>query len=190
MRRIAIALMPIVLAGPALGQPAVPPRISSKPAPQTSWGKAGVSFEQYRADAVTCGQRGYYRDVSDSDAAQAFVKGSRMIDGALQTSGGIARVGDPWVDVARVVQGVRPAARMREVGALLLATVEQCLVGLGYSRFRLTEAQRGEAEKLKFGTPERHAYLHRLASDADILARQRIPPGTPTVEVIGPEGGG
>ena len=184
MRPIALALMLTALAGPALAQTALPPKLSSKSAPVTSWGKAGVSFEQYRADAVTCGKAGYYRDVSDSKAAQAFVKGSRMIDTALSTGA------DPGIDVARVVEGVRPELRMREVGALLMGGVEQCLVGLGYSRFRLTEEQRDEAEKLKVGTPERHAYLHRLASDADVLARQRIPSGTPTVEVVGPEGQG
>jgi hypothetical protein len=182
MRRIALALMLTALAGPVLAQTALPPKLSSKRAPLTSWGKAGVSFEQYRTDAVTCGEAGYYRDVGDSKAAQAFVKGSRMIDTALNTAA------DPGIDVARIVEGVRPDVRMREVGALLMAGVEQCLVRLGYSRFLLTEEQREEAEKLKVGTPERHAFLHRLASDADVLARQRIPSGTPTVEVVDTEG--
>jgi len=38
----------------------------------TSWGKAGVSIDQYRTDAISCGRSGYYLDVSDTEAAYVF----------------------------------------------------------------------------------------------------------------------
>jgi len=37
-----------------------------------SWGKAGISIDQYRTDSITCGRAGYYAGVSNTDAAHVF----------------------------------------------------------------------------------------------------------------------
>jgi hypothetical protein len=167
--------------------------------PQLSWGKPGVTFEQYRADAVACGRAGYYRDVSDTDAARVFRDASNQIDTIVAT--GAAPV-DKWstdhVDpshgaaslsrieeapaslvevstrIGQVVASTRPEQRMREVGQLLQSTVEQCLVARGYRRFQLTSDQQKRLAKLRAGTPERQAYLYGLATDAEILKAQAL----------------
>jgi hypothetical protein len=168
-------------------------------APQTSWGKLGVSFEQYRADAVACGRKGYYRDVSHSQAARIFRAASQQIDTIVDT--GPAPV-DKWqteqidpsqgaaslsryeeapvhfVDVgnriSQVVAGTRPEVRMAEVGQLLQSTVDRCLAARGYQRFQLTPDQQKQLGKLRPGTAQRQAYLYGLATDARILEGQTV----------------
>ena len=54
--------------------------VMSAPAPQESWGKAGISPAQYRQDALECGLQGHYLDISKTDDARAFVKASRQLD--------------------------------------------------------------------------------------------------------------
>ena len=44
-----------------------------------SWGKAGVTLTQYRADAIACGQNAAATDLSNTDPAKALVIGSRLI---------------------------------------------------------------------------------------------------------------
>ncbi len=146
----------------------------SRSAPQLSWGKPGVSLDQYRADAVTCGKSGYYTDVSDTEAARTFVEGSSRIDNMLTTGGDAAAAMETALRVARVVEAVRPEMRMKEIGAVLLSAAHQCLAELGYTRFSLTEDQRERLSRLRIGSQERHFYLHSLASDPILLERQRV----------------
>jgi hypothetical protein len=171
----------------------------SATAPQTSWGKLGVSFEQYRADAVSCGRKGYYRDVSNTEAARIFRAASQQIDTISDTgpapvdkwqteqvdpSGGAASLSRydeapvHFVDVghriSQVVASTRPEERMAEVGELLQSTVEQCLAARGYQRFQLTPEQQKRLGKLRPGTAERQAYLYGLATDARILEAQAV----------------
>jgi hypothetical protein len=167
--------------------------------PKVSWGKLGVTFEQYRADAVACGRAGYYRDVSGTEAARVFRDASNQIDTIVATgaapvskwateqidpshgAASLSRVEEApasFVEVgtriSHVVAGTRPEERIREVGQLLRSTVEQCLVERGYQRFQLTSDQRKHLGKLRPGTPERQAYLYALATDAEILRAQSI----------------
>jgi hypothetical protein len=167
--------------------------------PQVSWGKLGVTFEQYRADAVACGRAGYYLDVSGTDAARVFRNASHQIDTIVDTgaapvnkwatdqidpshgAASLSRIEEApahFVEVGtrigHVVASTRPEERMREVGQLLQSTVEQCLVARGYQRFQLSSDQRKHLRKLRPGTPERQAYLYGLATDAEILKAQAI----------------
>jgi len=147
---------------------------SGASAPRESWGKADVSLDQYREDAVLCGRQAYYLDVSNTPAAKALVRASSQIENLPSNinennfqpvSGAEA--------ITMAVQGARPEQRFREIAALQKSTLENCLTSLGYVRFRLTEAQRDHLSKLRGGSPERHAYLHSLASDPKILSAQR-----------------
>lgn len=155
--------------------------------PRSSWGRAGVGFDQYRADAVECGRAGLATDIADLDAVKRLAAASKRIDSLLENQRStIAPDGtlDPAAlniaqQVASTVEGTNPRARIREVRTVLLSTIEQCLTAKGYVRFDLTEDQRRHLGRLRIGSPERHAYLHALASDADVLARQRA-----TVEVL------
>lgn len=167
----------------------VPASASAAPAPAISWGKPGVSLATYRAEAIGCGMRAYYTDVSDTKAAKTFVDGTRRIDATLGTSnatsvGGVAASPGSSsttasVDairnattVSQIVHDVHPEEGLKEIKALQASLVAKCLLDHGYHRFHLTAAQRQHLEKLKAGSPDRHAYLHALASDADILSAQ------------------
>jgi hypothetical protein len=175
---IVLALASAALAGSALAQTAQPPRLGSRPAPEISWGKAGVSLADYRADSVACATRGYELDVSQSEAAKVLVEGSKKIE-ALHTADNDPAVAmENAIRTARVIEGVRPAARMREVAGLLQTTVDQCLAERGYARFRLTEEQRDRLERLPIGAAERHSYLHSLAADPAVLKAQALAPAS------------
>ncbi len=154
---------------------------SAAEAPRSSWGRAGVGFDRYRADAIECGRAGLGTDIADLDAVKTLATASRQIDTLLQNQQS-AVTPDGTLDpvamntaqqVARTVEGADPRARYKEVRAVLMSTVERCLTDRGYVRFDLTPDQRRQLRGLKAGSPERHAFLHALASDPDILAQQR-----------------
>jgi len=159
------------------------------PAPQESWGKAGVSLDQYRQDALECGLQGYYTDISKTEDAKEFVRASRQLDTMTSSTyapnttsaGGTGPAGTNTVDqMARyaanqqqVIQGVRPEERFRNIKETLVMTTEQCLTQRGYSRFRLSDDQRRRLKHLKAGSDARRAYLYSLASDPAVLQTQR-----------------
>ena len=178
---------------------ATPAPLAAAPAPEFSWGKTGITIEQYRRDAVECGRKGYYRDVSGTNAARIFRNASHQID-AVSDSGGAtvsmwdtrsldsgggtslnARVEQAPVQlversqrVGRLVAGTRPEKRMAEVRVYLEEAVTTCLTERGYSRFRLTREQRAKLRHLHLGSPERHAFMFSLASNPEVLAKQAV----------------
>ena len=163
---------------------------SAAPAPQESWGRAGVSFVQYRKDAIDCAIQGYYLDIANTDDARAFVQASRRLDalpmGAASVSttgsGSTGPAGDNSVNVIadfagtqqHIIESVRPDQRFRSIKRMQLSTTDQCLTRRGYSKFRLTDDQRHRLRKLKFGSDERRAYLYSLASNASVLQSQAV----------------
>lgn len=170
-----IGLIAGLAALPLTSLAAHPPRT-----PMTSWGKAGVAFDTYRADAIECGRAGHYRDVSDTEAAKVFKDASRRLEnnetalGLAAQTGDIARVGNINAMSQQIVSGTRPRERMREVAAVLNDTVAECLTHRGYVRFTLTGAQTKALKAYRPGTEARHHFLHALASDAKVLAAQGV----------------
>jgi len=167
---------------------------AAAPAPRESWGKAGVSFEQYRQDAVECGREGYYLDISQTDDGKELVRASRQLDtlnatispsttGAASTGPAATNAVDQMSRFAanqqHIIDGVRPDQRFRNIKDTLQSTTDHCLIGRGYSKFALTSDQRHRLRKLKVGSDERHAYLFKLASDPTVLATQAVPPPEP-----------
>jgi len=75
---------------------------------------------------------------------------------------------------AHIVDRTRPQERMKAVGTLMQGAVDDCLRQRGYIRFRLTEAQRKQLSRLHLGSPARHAYLYRLATDPAVLRDQAM----------------
>lgn len=154
---------------------ALPAAAIAEPPPLLSWGKPGVSFATYRADAVGCGMRAYYSDVANTDGAKNFVQGSRLLD----TYAGAP--GDPMENarmMGTIVEGTHVDASLKNVKQYQIDLDAKCLLDHGYHRFRLTDDQRKHLEKLKAGSDARHAYLHRLAADPDILQAQAAPDPT------------
>jgi hypothetical protein len=167
MLRVRPAITAILVVG--LSSPAL-----SAPRPRESWGRAGVPFETYRQDAEDCGRMAYYADLSETEHAQAFVTGTMRMEA---TDGLPLDTVELAARYARIEHGTRTEWRLRELEEAMQSVVEICLTRRGYVKFQLTEEQREDLEHLKKGSPERHVYLHRLASDAGVLANQALPFG-------------
>ena len=154
-----------------------------------SWGKPDVSIDQYRTDAISCGRSGYYMDVSNTEAAHVFKDATGQLTAneaaltqtaMLAGSNGTERMaaqmelGDMVSRSAHIVESTRPKERMKDVGGLMQAKVDDCLKARGYMRFRLTSAQRKHLERLHLGSVERHIYLYQLATDPAVLKAQAM----------------
>ena len=180
MRRLfAVSLISTAMAGAAL----------AAPAPEESWGKAGITLDQYRQDALDCGLQGYYTDISKTEDAKEFVRASRRLDTMTTGSnspnttgaGGSGPVSTDSVqqlatyaaDQQHVVDSLHPEERFRSIKKTLESTTERCLIQRGYSKFALTDEQRRKLRHLKAGSDERRAYLYSLASNPAVLQSQR-----------------
>lgn len=158
-------------------------------APQASWGKAGISLDQYRKDSLECGLKGYYTDISSTDDAKAFVSASRQLDTmttstmspkVISSSGTGPNSTDAVDQMVRyadqqqhIVDSVHPDERFKNIKKTLVSATEQCLIARGYSKFVLTDEQRRSLRKLKAGSDQRRAYLYSLASSPEVLASQK-----------------
>jgi hypothetical protein len=67
---------------------------------------------------------------------------------------------------------ISPERQFAKAGDILERAVERCLSERGYRKFKLTSDQRHRLSKLPIGSDARHAYLHSLASDPEVLTRQ------------------
>ena len=65
---------------------------------------------------------------------------------------------------------------MRALKQGMVAVVEDCLKGRGYVQFRLTDEQREMLSRLDRGSDARREYLYSLASNAEVLDAQALPP--------------
>lgn len=160
---------------------------SGSPAPQDSWGKAGVSLAQYRQDAVDCAVEGYNLDISKTEDAHAFVRATSELDSVpgpvINQTVGTGPNGSNTVDVmadfaniqGHIIDNLRPDQRFKSIKQMQLATISACLTQRGYLKFRLTQEQRRRLDKLKLGSDQRREYLYSLASNASILASQKAP---------------
>jgi hypothetical protein len=159
---------------------------AAAPAPEESWGKAGVSLARYRQDAIDCAVQGYALDISNSQDAKEFVRASRELDNIpggviTTTNAGVpgansVNVMSDWAGMQQhIIDSIRPDERFKSIKQMQVAATDRCLVSRGYSKFRLTEEQRRRLRKLKFGSDERRVYLYRLASSPVVLTTQRAP---------------
>jgi hypothetical protein len=130
----------------------------AQPAPgRQSWGKPGISFLQYRTDAVEC----------------AYVAGSSApvsvptVDMVFAFDGG---------DVFEVMESTkRNQYRMwNNVADQLEPALASCLRGRGYRPFKLTDEQTAQLKALKRGSASRHRYLYGLAIDPEVLNGQGL----------------
>lgn len=140
---------------------------AAAPAPQESWGKAGVTYDQYRLDAVECSSEGYNLDISQTEDAKAFVRASRQLE--TEIGSGL----DPYT-YQSIVKNARPGMRYRSIKNLQQSTVDHCLANRGYRKFRLNAQQRDGLQKLKVGSLERHMYLYRLGTDSNVVGTQAV----------------
>ena len=150
-------------------------------APRFAWGKAGVSYEAYRAEAFECALDGLSLDVADSEPVERLRRASRQMD-ALESARQGAGAADPLAagvryaqDVEAVRNSARPERQVEEVKQIMFSAMQQCMIRSGYTRFALTEEQRGELARFEDGSQERRSLLHKLASDAAVIEQQKQP---------------
>ena len=160
---------------------ALAPAPASAAEPFETWGKAGVSFEEYRSDAILCARHAVAMDISETEAAQTMVAASQSVDnaasGAWITSPSQtdqATSISPNLDINRTASAYRADRQFRALSDLQYETLASCLRQLGYRQFRLTREQQRELRRLRRGSDERRNYLHGLASSPEVLERQGL----------------
>jgi hypothetical protein len=146
-----------------------------------TWGKAGVSFEEYRADSIACGSQAYYLDISNTSAAQRLVAASRQLQSIdenrqrpqtrpLRTD----EIANFAADQGNTMNHYRPDRQFEAIEEIQQQSLDSCLIHRGYHRFRLTESQQQHLRRLDRGSDGRRLYLHSLAADADVLRQQSL----------------
>lgn len=166
--RMISRLAMVGLAAAALS--AAPAFATGKPQ-NVSWGRPGVSFETYQADALECANQAYGVDVQMrpfGPAASAW--NGTFLPAAVWTS---LTPGQIPVYTSTYVEAYRHAAWMDVVDELQMV-VDHCLTQKGYQQFRLTSAQMDTLRRYRQGTSERARYLHGLGADAHVLAAQAL----------------
>src|SRR3954469_1152215 len=148
--------------------------------PTLSWGKPGISYEDYRSDATHCLRLATGTDLTGTEPANALVLASRRME-TIATSDFTPMVGggfDPVITAVNAMQmarmQARPDLRIRQARDILQARLDQCLEEHGYRRFRLTDNRRRQLNHFATRRPERQVYLHSLASDPQVLATQAV----------------
>ena len=173
---------------------------TAQPKPVDSWGRAGVAYETYRNDSLECGLLGHNADVSRTRQAEDFVRATRQMEGAdnanftspsasaAPAADGVAMTAGAAqaVDMAnararqyeQIRRSIRPEQRMKELKQGMVGVVEDCLRERGYVQFRLTDDQRETLSHLDRGSEERREFLYHLASNAEVLRAQALPPAS------------
>jgi hypothetical protein len=155
------------------------PAQAADDAPRLAWGKAGVSYDQYRSDANDCAEYGLNIDVSDTEAVAQLRRATRQLE-AADSQFSAAASADPMdagirhaQESAAIRAAARPEQQVQAVKEFIFAATQRCMAELGYVLFALTEEQRSAMAPLK--KQKRREFLHRLASDGAILEQQRQP---------------
>ncbi len=163
----------------ALAAPPVPP--------DSSWGKPGVAYDQYRNDAVECARGAANKDVAGTEAAQTLVTASRELDRIADTMSvdtvSVSTTGTNLEQASMIgtagsyqhaMEKYKPDKQFEAIRTFQYGSLEQCLTERGYFRFQLTKAQARQLRRLKLGSMERRQFLYRLASDPAVLNRQKM----------------
>lgn len=151
-----------------------------------SWGKAGVTLDQYAVDGGVCAWQAIQLDIANTEPARRLVAASRHLEHADARAGSaLPPLADPTagaqptpipVDAGRdyreAIDRYRPDEQFEAIRDIQSEALARCLTERGYTRFRLTEEQARELRRLRRGSPERRAFLHRLGSDPEVIARQ------------------
>ena len=162
MRRTrAIAALALTCSLLTLGAPADAGRVSA--GHQKSWGMAGVSLDQYRADSVECAQMAADTDLEGTNPAKAMQFWTRLGNGNMAPN----NYADIWMSAR-----INPEVQWNRAATIMRNALEDCLMMRGYVKFELTDRQYEMLRELEVGSLERRTYLHSLASDPEVLAAQ------------------
>jgi hypothetical protein len=126
----------------------IQPTLKPTADPDVSWGKAGVSFADYRMDKLYCTSYGVVHALN----APAWA---------------LSKNNDLW----DYINMDYPSSGFRHLGQ---QAIEHCLNLRGYGKFRLTQDEVSHLSSLKAGSVERIQYLYALASDASVLNSRKF----------------
>ena len=139
--------------------PALADRIG--PGHQLSWGKEGVSLEQYWVDSAVCAHVAAEIDLEGTKPAKALVFWTRLGNGNMPPNN--------YADIFMSVR-INPEVQWNRAATIMRHELDGCLASRGYVKFELTDDQYEMLRQLEAGSLERRTYLHSLASDPEILA--------------------
>lgn len=154
---------------------------SAKPtAPRTIWAKAGVSREQFDAEALECGLQGLALKIDNSEEVKRLARASEQLD-ALDTSARSALSQNNAPDIAArnaaeqqtVIAATRPDEQYARIKEKMFKVVRKCMRDHGYAKIVLTEDQRNEYSEMKGGAQARRTFIHELASNPHVIETQR-----------------
>lgn len=139
-----------------------------------SWGKVGVSYLQYRTDAVECA----HHAETKAPVALAPVDLAFALDSAMPDAQPQADLTKPNLDVSAVIDYAAQSQlhmnkHWRRVAQQLQPALAACLTARGYQRFRLTDEQTAQLKRLETGSRARNVYLWNLAVDPAVLGAQK-----------------
>jgi len=160
-RLILLALTAALVAQPALAQ---------RQRGDESWGQTGVSFLQYRTDAVECAYR------VGQDAPVEYPQVDLVFSSNIVMPGAEKDVDMPMREMvdAAAPNPQRFTRPFREISSQLQEPLAKCLGERGYRRFRLTRDQTKELRSLSVGSRARQVYLWNLAVDPQVQRQQVV----------------
>lgn len=134
-----------------------------------SWGKTGISFLQYRTDAVECAYDAEtLASVSIPQVDLTFMTDAPSPDAQPQMDPTNPNL-DPGVAVDYAAQSqLHMNKTWREVARQLDPALTACLKARGYQRIRLGAGQVEQLKRLPPGTRARQVYLWNLAVDPSL----------------------
>ncbi|MEJ0060334.1 MAG: hypothetical protein WDM79_12485 [Terricaulis sp.] len=158
-----------------------PPAAAHRGTGAFSWGKPDIGFTAYRKDAAGCTYSASIAMMSDLADNSSMAGSTNIVSGNSATasqSGAPSGVGDSTLDPMVIFLSGYLVERQRDRRVerdLRQDVIDQCLMELGYQRFRLTDEQRDHLETLEHGSKDRHLYLYSLAIDPAVLTAQAAP---------------
>lgn len=135
--------------------------MAAKRPPTTTWGKSGISFDDYRRDARDCALQGAKADIRKWQPTKSVVAATREQDRILENQ--TLSPNNPMIDYAMVYhRSIR--GNVAEVQQTMVGVLETCLIDRGYREVVLDRGQERQLRKLKWGTEARARYLYALAT--------------------------
>ncbi len=134
-----------------------------------SWGKLGISFEDYRKDAFECTYTSYLTMKQIATKKPRITETPQLIYGA---NGSVDYANSLYTFVERY--HLQQFVRTKETNNELQEEIDGCLRRKAYKPFLLTQAQAEKLDTLDKGSEPRHRYLYSLATDPAVLAGQAL----------------
>ena len=165
-----IAFVCVALAHPAL---------AAVKSDSYSWGKIGVSRQDFEEGSRICMLRSARRDVANDKQAKNYVRGFNV----LEQENNMPPMPSPPSDDVTFVRSERqvllrraysPDRHRDALQQKLQSEVDECLLESGYVKFSLSKDQKKVLNRYSQGSEERRAYLFYIGSNPNIVNAQRL----------------